>query len=55
MVDEIKANEFGDDGAKWATAFVKQFPDCGIDVGTMICWFCNAIEIAHDVRVTRRR
>ncbi len=40
----------GDDAAKWAEAFCQTFPDAGIDEGTMIAWFANAIEHSHDIR-----
>jgi hypothetical protein len=40
----------GDDAAKWAAAFLEYFPNCGVDEGTLIGWFANAIEHSSDVR-----
>ncbi len=42
----------GADGAKWAAAFCAIMKKQGIDIdeGTMIGWFCNAIEHSWDVR-----
>lgn len=33
---------------KWAKAFLATHPNCGIDEGTMIGWFANAIMTMHD-------
>ena len=36
------------DAAVWARFFVKTNPDCGLDEGTMIGWFSNAMMAMHD-------
>jgi hypothetical protein len=36
------------DASKWAKAFCETFPNCGVDEGTMIGWFANAIMVMHD-------
>lgn len=51
----ITPSRLGDDAAKWAEAFCRTFPDCGVDKGTMIGWFANAIEISHDLRVAQQQ
>jgi hypothetical protein len=38
----------GTDGPKWAEAFRQINPDCNVDDGTMLGWFCNAIMAGHD-------
>jgi len=52
-MSELKMSELADDGAKWAAAFCERHPE--IDEGTMIGWFCNAIEVAHDTRTDRNK
>ena len=39
-----------DDPQVWAAAFVELFPEAGVDEGTMIGWFANAMQNALDVR-----
>lgn len=36
------------DAAVWAEEFAKTFPDCGVDEGTMIGWFANAMMAKAD-------
>ena len=48
--EHLLAGKLGDNGAKWAAAFCQRFPDCGVDEGTMLGWFANAIEVSNDVR-----
>jgi hypothetical protein len=47
----------GDDGQKWAKAFIQIIDKIGrdkIDEGFMIGWFANAIEHSNAVRRWRR-
>jgi hypothetical protein len=41
------------DAKDWAAHFVKTFPDCGIDEGTMIGWFANALMRGYDEHAKR--
>lgn len=45
--------ECKDDASKWAEAFIQMFPNAGVDGGTMLGWFANAIETAHDHRMSQ--
>ncbi len=36
------------DAQDWAKAFLKRNPDCGIDEGTIIAWFANALMRGYD-------
>ena len=54
-ITELKAMTGGDflaylgtDGPRWAEAFHALHPDCGIEEGVMLGWFCNAIMTGHD-------
>ncbi len=38
----------GTDGMKWTEAFRQINPDCNVDDGAMLGWFCNAIMAGHD-------
>ncbi len=51
---DLRPGDWGDDAAKWAEAFCNTFPGV-MDEGTMLGWFANAIEIAHDKRVREER
>lgn len=42
--------ELGADGYKWADAFRQHFPNTGVDFGTLIGWFCNAVMAGADNR-----
>lgn len=47
MVDEIELyGEF--DARVWAQQFLKINPDCGVDEGSLIGWFANAIMTGYD-------
>lgn len=41
------------DARDWAAAFLKINPDCGIDEGTMISWFANALMRGFDEHAAR--
>ena len=50
----VDVDALGDDAQAWARAFIQQArldPGIATDEGTMIAWFANAIECAHDRRV----
>jgi len=36
------------DARDWAEAFLKHNPNCGIDEGTLIGWFANALMRGYD-------
>jgi hypothetical protein len=36
------------DAREWARGFLGVFPDCGVDEGTLIAWFANAIETGRN-------
>lgn len=36
------------DAQAWAKFFCAQHPNCGLDEGTMIGWFSNAMMAMHD-------
>lgn len=47
MVDEIDLyGQF--DARVWAQEFLKINPDCGVDEGSLIGWFANAIMTGYD-------
>ena len=41
-------HELGADGQKWATAFRRHNPNCNVDDGMLLAWFCNAVMAGHD-------
>jgi len=41
-------HELGADGQKWTVAFKQHNPDCNVDDGTLLAWFCNAVMAGHD-------
>jgi len=41
------------DARDWAAAFVKTFPDCGVDEGTMLGWFSCALMRGYDEHAAR--
>lgn len=43
-------HELNDDADKWATAFLQHNPSASVDQHTLMGWFANAIERAHDYR-----
>jgi len=42
------------DARDWAAAFLKINPHCGIDDGTMIAWFANALMRGFDEHARRQ-
>ena len=43
------------DARDWAAAFLKRNPSCGVDEGTLIGWFANALMRGFDERMARAR
>jgi len=41
------------DARDWAAAFVKTFPGCGVDEGTMLGWFSCALMRGYDEHAAR--
>lgn len=41
-------HELGADGYKWAEAFAQYNPNCDVDQGALLAWFCNAVMAGHD-------
>jgi hypothetical protein len=41
------------DARDWAEAFLKINPTCGLDAGTMISWFANALMRGFDEQTAR--
>ena len=48
MTDYDMSIHSNPDAQVWAKFFCKQNPDCGLDEGTMIGWFANAMMAMHD-------
>jgi hypothetical protein len=41
-------HELGGDGYKFAEAFRQYHPDCNVDDGALLSWFCNACMGGYD-------
>ena len=48
MDDAELLHQLGADGQKWAIAFKQYNPECNVDDGQLLGWFCNAVMAGHD-------
>jgi hypothetical protein len=48
MADYDMSIHTNPDAMVWAKFFCKINPDCGLDEGTMVGWFANAMMAMHD-------
>lgn len=43
----------GQDGIRWTQAFRAMHPECNVEDGMMLSWFCNALVCGEDYGLAR--